>query len=239
MCLLYDEDEYYFNIVKGILNLMDSKFEDSYKKHYSLCQYIDDKSRKNKYEANNIAFKNYCIAIVNDINRMLNEYELNKERYSDNSSQTNEKEFLNKISEDKFEFLIKKSRIEYDDVLSNIFKISNNNDDILLKIKALSNNDKEKYFELKGYLEEYLEINAIKNNNIDLNQRIKSMEDKLKEQNDKLSSQDKAINSLELIVTEQKGNISELNTKIKNLSDDNAKIKEKLDFMETIINASL
>ena len=142
--------------------------------------------------------------------------------------------------------MIKKSRIEYDHVLSNIFKISNNNDDILLKIKALSNNDKEKYFELKGYLEEYLEINAIKNNNIDLNQTIKSIEKKLNEQNDKLSSQDKAINSLELILTEQKGklnsqsnNILELNTKIKNLSDDNAKIKEKLDFMEIIVKASL
>jgi len=239
MYLLYDEDEYYFNIVKGILNLMDSNFEDSYKKQYSLCQYIDDKSGKNKYETNNLAFKNYCIAIINDINRMLNEYELNKERYSDNSSKKNEKEFLNKISEDKFEFLIKKSKIEYNHVLSNIFKTSNNNDDILLKIKALYNNDKEKYFELKGYLEEYLEINAIKNNNIDLNQKIKSMEKKLKEQNDKLSSQDKAINSLELIITEQKGNIAELNTKIKDLSDDNAKIKEKLDFMEIIINASL
>ena len=56
------------------------------------------------------------------------------------------KEFLNKISEDKFKFLIKKSRIEYDHVLSNIFKTSNNNDDILLKIKTLSNNDKEKIF---------------------------------------------------------------------------------------------
>ena len=170
---------------------------------------------------------------------MLNEYELNKERYSENSSQTNEKEFLNKISEDKFEFLIKKSKIEYNHVLSNIFKTSNNNDDILLKIKALSNNDKEKYFELKGNLEEYLEMNAIKNNNIYLNQTIKSMEKKLKEQNDKL-------NSLELIVTEQKdkldsqnNNISELNTKIKNLSDDNAKIKEKLEFMEIIVKASL
>ena len=123
---------------------------------------------------------------------------------------------------------------------------SNNNDDILLKIKALSNNDKEKYLELKGNLEEYLEMNEIKNNNIDLNQIIKSMEKKLKEQNDKLSSQDKAINSLELIITEQKGkldsqnnNISELNTEIKNLSDDNAKIKEKLDFMEIIVKASL
>ena len=50
---------------------MDSNFEDSYKKQYSLCQYIDDKSRKNKYESNNLAFKNYCMAIVNDINRML------------------------------------------------------------------------------------------------------------------------------------------------------------------------
>ena len=156
------------------------------------------------------------------------------------------KEFLNKISEDKFKFLIKKSRIEYNHVLSNSFKTSNNNDDILLKIKALSNNDKEKYLELKGNLEEYLEMNEIKNNNIDLNQIIKSMEKKLKEQNDKLSSQDKAINSLELILTEQKGklgsqnnNISELNTKIKNLSDDNAKIKEKLDFMEIIVKASL
>ena len=115
---------------------MDSHLQELYKRQYSLNQSIDDKSGKNKYEADKLAFKNYCIAIIQDINRILNECKLNKDRYY---------------------------------ILSNIFNTSNNNDDILLKIKVFLNNDKEKYFLLKGHLEEYLQITPIKNNLINLN----------------------------------------------------------------------
>ena len=87
---------------------MDSHLQELYKRQYSLNQSIDDKSGKNKYEADKLAFKNYCIAIIQDINRILNECKLNKDRYSENSSQTNEKELLNKMPEDRFKFLIRK-----------------------------------------------------------------------------------------------------------------------------------
>ena len=239
MCLLYDDDKYYFKFVKGILNLMDSNLEDSYKRQYSLTQYIDDKNGKNKYDSDKLAFKNYCIAILQDINRILNECELNKENYLEKESQTNEKEFFNKMPEEKFQFLIKKSGLKYDNVLSNIFTTANNNDNILLEVKKLFNNDKEKYFELKGYLEEYLEINEIKNNNNELNQTIKSMEKIMNEQHKKLAAYDKTVkdqnNQLEL----QSNDISGLKNKIKNLSDENGEIKEKLKFMEIIVKASL
>ena len=52
---------------------MDSHLQELYKRQYSLNQSIDDKSGKNKYEADKLAFKNYCIAIIQDINRILNE----------------------------------------------------------------------------------------------------------------------------------------------------------------------
>ena len=220
MCLLYDDDKYYFKFVKGILNLMDSNLEDSYKRQYSLTQYIDNKNGKNKYDADKLAFKNYCIAILQDINRILNGCELNKENYLEKESQTNEKEFFNKMPEEKFQFLIKKSGLKYDNILSNIFTTANNNDNILLEVIKLFNNDKEKYFELKGYLEEYLEINEIKNNNNELNQTIKSMKKIMNEQHEKLAVYDKTVsdqnNKLEL----QSNDISGLKNQIKNLSDE-------------------
>ena len=94
MCLLYDYDKYYFKFVKGILNLMDSNLEDSYKRQYSLTQYIDNKNGKNKYDAEKLAFKNYCIAILQDINRILNGCELNKENYLEKESQQMKKNSL-------------------------------------------------------------------------------------------------------------------------------------------------
>ena len=87
---------------------MDSHLQELYKRQYSLNQSIDDKSGKNKYEADKLAFKNYCIAIIQDINRILNECKLNKDRYSVNSNQTNGKELLKKKSKDKLKFLIRK-----------------------------------------------------------------------------------------------------------------------------------
>ena len=110
------------------------------------------------------------------------------------------------MPEEKFQFLIKKSGLKYDNILSNIFTTANNNDNILLEVIKLFNNDKEKYFELKGYLEEYLEINEIKNNNSELNQTIKSMEKIMNEQHKKIEL--------------QSNDISGLKNQIKNLSDE-------------------
>ena len=124
------------------------------------------------------------------------------------------------MPEEKFQFLIKKSGLKYDNILSNIFTTANNNDNILLEVIKLFNNDKEKYFELKGYLEEYLEINEIKNNNNELNQTIKSMKKIMNEQHEKLAVYDKTVsdqnNKLEL----QSNDISGLKNQIKNLSDE-------------------
>ena len=229
LCLLYDEEKYYFNVVKGILNFMDSQFEDSYKKQYSLTQYIDDKNGKKYYEDNNLAFNNNCIAIVKDINRILTEYEFNKDRYIENSTQTERKELLDKMPEDKFKSLIRKARLKYDEILLNIFSSSNNNDDILLKIKALPEKDQEKYCELKDFLEEYLEIIALKN---DYSQTKKSTDKKINSLEQAIKEQNKTINS-------QNNTISSQNTKIENLANENVAIKEKLNFMEKVVNSSL
>ena len=225
---------------------MDSQIEDSYKRQYSLTQYIDDKSGKKYYEDNKLDFINNCMAIVKDINRILTENELNKDRYVQVSTQTDEKELLDKIPEDKFKSIIKKAGLKYDDILSNIFHTSNNDDDILLKMKTLSKNDEEKYLELKDNLEEYFEIRAIKKNNIDLNKTINSMKKMFTEQKDKLDSmeqtikeQNDKIDSKETTIQSQNKNISDLKTQIDNLTKENIIIKEKLGFMEIIVKASL
>ena len=64
--------------------------------------------------------------IVKDINRILTENELNKDRYVKVSTQTDEKELLDKIHEDKFKSIIKNLGLKYDDIFLNIFHSSNN-----------------------------------------------------------------------------------------------------------------
>ena len=133
------------------------------------------------------------------------------------------------MPEDKFKSLIRKARLKYDEILLNIFSSSNNNDDILLKIKALPEKDQEKYCELKDFLEEYLEIIALKN---DFSQTKKSTDKKINSLEQAIKEQNKTINS-------QNNAISSQNTKIENLANENVAIKEKLNFMEKVVNSSL
>ena len=245
LCFLYDEEKYYSNFVKEILNLIDH-FKVSYNPWCNITEYIDDKNGKNRYKTNNFAFRNCCIAIVKDINRIITEYELNKGKYIHDSTQTDEKESLDKISENKFKFLIRRAGLKYDDILLNIFNTSNNNDDILNKIKSLYKKDEEKYWELKDNLEEFLEINNIKKNIINWKQKINTMDKAIKSMNKKIininkviKEQNGKIDSQEKSTQNQNITISDLKTKIDHLSNENINIKKRLNFLEIFFKASL
>ena len=193
MSLLYNENVYYSNFVKGILGLMNSHFENSYFLQNCPIGYFNEQTGKKNYQDNSKGLLESLQKIIKDINRVLSEHELNQLRYIDKNSQTDLNELVNKMPEDKFKFLVKRSKLEYDKILLNIYNTSLNDDNILLKIKDLAKDNEDKYFELLGYVEEYIEINSMKMENKDLKNRMIDMTKKYQEQETKIETQNKTI----------------------------------------------
>ena len=253
MCLLYNDNVYYSNFVKGILGLMNSHFENSYFLQNCPIGYFNELTGKKNYQDNSKGLLESLQKIIKDINRVLSEHELNQLRYIEKNSQTDLKELVNKMPEDKFKFLIRRSKLEYDNILLNIYNTSLNDDNILLKIKDLSKDNEDKYIELIGYVEEYIEINSMKMENKDLNKRMIDMTKKYQEQETKIETQNKTIELLNNNLTSQNKTIELLNNnlttqnetiksqgnKINDLTEENASINTKLEFMEKIVYSSL
>ena len=253
MCLLYDENAYYSNVVKGILGLMNTYFENSYILQNCPIAYFNEKTGEKKYQDNSKGLLEPLQKIIKDIKRVLSEHELNQHRYIEKISQTDLKELVNKMPEDKFKFLIKRSKLEYDNILLNIYNTSLNDDNILLKIKDLAKDNADKYLELIGYVGEYIEINSMRMENKDLNNKMNDMNKKYHEQNktieslnNDLTSQKKTIESLNNDLTSQKKTIELQNesiksqgNKINDLTNENASINTKLEFMQKIVYSSL
>ena len=258
--LLYDENTYYSNFVKGILKLMKSNFEHSYIMQYCPKEYFDNEKGKNYYKDNEATLIKCLENVLKDINRVLYEDESNQNRYEEKPTQTDIKELKNKMPEDKFKFLIKRARLKYDNILMEVYRTSLNDNDILLKIKELAKKNEDKYFELECNIDQYNEINSIKMENKNLNEKINKITKQLGEQevtigsqnktieqqNEKIGSQNKTIEQQNekigfqnKTIEQQNKKIADLNTNIVNLTNENASINEKVNFMQKIVYSSL
>lgn len=262
MCLLYNENAYYSNVVKRILGLMNSHFENSYILQNCPIAYLNEQTGKKYYQDNPLGLLESLQKIIKDIKRVLTEHELNQNKYIGKHSQNEIKELENKMPEEKFKFLIKRSQLEYDNILLNIYNTSLNDDNILLKIKELTKDNADKYFLLKGYIEEYIEINSIKIEQKDFNNKMNDINKKYQELKTKIETQSKNIELINKNLTSQNKTIELLNNnftstsinktielrneiikshenKIDDLTKDYASINTKLDFMLKIVYFSM
>jgi len=246
MCLLYNENAYYSNVVKGILGLMNSHFENSYILQNCPIEYFNEQTGKKYYQDNPLGLSESLQKIIKDIKRVLTEHELNQNRYIGEFSQTDIKELENKMPEEKFKFLIKRSQLEYDNILLNIYHTSLNDDNILLKIKELTKDNADKYFLLKGYIEEYIEINSIKIEQKDFNNKMNDINKKYQELKTKIETQSKNIELINKNLTSQNKTIELRNeiikshgNKIDDLTKEYASINTKLDCMLKIVYFSM
>ena len=246
MCLLYNENAYYSNVVKGILGLMNSRFENSYILQNCPIAYFNEQTGKKYYQDNPLGLLESLQKIIKDIKRVLTEHELNQNKYIGEFSQTDIKELENKMPEEKFKFLIKRSQLEYDNILLNIYNTSLNDDNILLKIKELTKDNADKYFLLKGYIEEYIEINSIKIEQKDFNNKMNDINKKYQELKTKIETQSKNIELINKNLTSQNKTIELRNeiikshgNKIDDLTKEYASINKKLDFMLKIVYFSM
>ena len=224
LCLLYDENKYYSNLVKGILGLMKSLFEKSYLVHNCPNKFFEPQNAKINYENNKLSLKESLINIINDIDRVLTEHDINQKNYEENYTQT-EIEVTNKIPEKLFLLYLKKANLSSDAALLKIYNNSEDNNYLLTEIQKLSKIDCDKYYEIELFVSEYIkseslekEVKNLKILSIEAKETIKSQGETIKSQGETIQSQGETIKSQGINITN---------------------LKEKVDFMEVIVNASL
>ncbi len=267
LCLLYDENKYYSNLVKGILGLMKSLFEKSYLVHNCPNKFFEPQNAKiNYYENNKLSLKESLINIINDIDRVLTEHDINQKNYEENYTQT-EIEVTNKIPEKLFLLYLKKANLSSDAALLKIYNNSEDNNYLLTEIQKLSKIDCDKYFEIELFVSEYIKSESlekeVKNLKIlskeaketiksqgetiqSLNIELKEAKETIKSQGETIKSQGETIQSLNKELKEAKETIKSQGETIQSQGEtiksqgiNITNLKEKVDFMEVIVNASL
>ena len=252
LCLLYDENKYYSNLVKGILGLMKSLFEKSYLVHNCPNKFFEPQNAKINYENNKLSLKESLINIINDIDRVLTEHDINQKNYEENYTQT-EIEVTNKIPEKLFLLYLKKANLSSDAALLKIYNNSEDNNYLLTEIQKLSKIDCDKYYEIELFVSEYIkseslekEVKNLKILSIEAKETIKSQGETIQSLNKELNEAKETIKSQGETIKSQGETIQSLNNELKEAKEtiksqgiNITNLKEKVDFMEVIVNASL
>jgi predicted RNase H-like HicB family nuclease len=259
LCLLYDENKYYSNLVKGILGLMKSLFEKSYLVHNCPNKFFEPQNAKINYENNKLSLKESLINIINDIDRVLTEHDINQKNYEENYTQT-EIEVTNKIPEKLFLLYLKKANLSSDAALLKIYNNSEDNNYLLTEIQKLSKIDCDKYYEIELFVSEYIKSESlekeVKNLKIlskeaketiksqgetiqSLNKELKEAKETIKSQGETIQSLNKELKEAKETIKSQGETIQSQGETIKSQGINITNLKEKVDFMEVIVNASL
>ena len=225
---IYDDSQYYSNVVKGMMNFICSNFEYSKLKLYFDVDFF--KENYGYYKNNSDAFKNSLLTFVGQIKENLDLYEKDKERFKEKSSQT-EKIEEKKISENDFNDILVKADLDEDQTLLKIYKEAPGNQEIISRIKELS---MKKYSKIIIYMNEYTRYCA----------QINSLSDQVNEQK-------KDIENLKKDKIDKEAQINNLNTQVDNLNKDKidkdkkiraqedkiSNLQKKVDYMEVILNS--
>ena len=238
LCLLYDENKYYSNLVKGILGLMKSLFEKSYLVHNCPNKFFEPQNAKINYENNKLSLKESLINIINDIDRVLTEHDINQKNYEENYTQT-EIEVTNKIPEKLFLLYLKKANLSSDAALLKIYNNSEDNNYLLTEIQKLSKIDCDKYYEIELFVSEYIKSESLEKEVKNLKILSKEAKETIKSQGETIQSLNKELKEAKETIKSQGETIQSQGETIKSQGINITNLKEKVDFMEVIVNASL
>ena len=238
LCLLYDENKYYSNLVKGILGLMKSLFEKSYLVHNCPNKFFEPQNAKINYENNKLSLKESLINIINDIDRVLTEHDINQKNYEENYTQT-EIEVTNKIPEKLFLLYLKKANLSSDAALLKIYNNSEDNNYLLTEIQKLSKIDCDKYYEIELFVSEYIKSESLEKEVKNLKILSKEAKETIKSQGETIQSLNKELKEAKETIKSQGEAIQSQGETIKSQGINITNLKEKVDFMEVIVNASL
>ena len=229
--IIDNDNIYYSNIVKGVLNMMIANFDKDYMKHHFKSGFLMEFNRYTYYQSNSNELKKSLDNVIEDINRILDKDKLDKKKL-----------FGTKIQKKDFISIIEKACLEDDEaLLIQIYEESNSNDNIISKIKDLKI---KKYTRIITYINECLEINELKKLINNQSVKIEEQNVKIEEQNVKIEEQnvqieklnkDKNAQSAQLLKLNEK--INELNKQRENQDDNIEQLNKKVGYMEIILNA--
>ena len=231
---------------------MKSLFEKSYLVHNCPNKFFEPQNAKINYENNKLSLKESLINIINDIDRVLTEHDINQKNYEENYTQT-EIEVTNKIPEKLFLLYLKKANLSSDAALLKIYNNSEDNNYLLTEIQKLSKIDCDKYYEIELFVSEYIKSESLEKEVKNLKilskeaketiksqgETIQSLNKELKEAKKTIQSQSKELKEAKETIKSQGETIQSQGETIKSQGINITNLKEKVDFMEVIVNASL
>ena len=235
-----DNDKvYYSNIVKGVLNMMNANFDKTFMEHHFKSEFLLEINRYKYYQNDSDELKKSLAYVIEDINRILDKDKLEKNKLMGT-----------KIQKDAFESILNKAFLEdaEEDLLMKIYGKSKSNDKIISEIQGLKG---KKYKGIIAYINEYLEINELKNlintQNVKIqeqNVQIEKLKKDNQEQNEKIQklnedkiSQNAQIQKLNEDKISQNAQIQKLNDQKKTQDENINKLSSKVGYLEAILNA--
>ena len=260
---IYDDSQYYSNVVKGMMNFICSNFGYSKLKLYFDLNIF--KENYGYYKNNSDAFKNSLLTFVGQIKENLDLYEKDKERFEEKSSQT-EKIEEKKIAEKDFNDILVKADFAEDQTLLKIYEEAPGNQEIISRINKLS---MKKYSKIIIYMNEYTrycaqinslsaQVNEQKKDIVNLNKDKIDKDSKINNLNKDIENLKKDKIDKEAQINNLKTQVDNLNTQVDNLNKDNidkdkkiselnkdkkaqedkiSNLQKKVDYMEVILNS--
>ena len=235
-----DNDKvYYSNIVKGVLNMMNANFDKTFMEHHFKSEFLLEINRYKYYQNDSDELKKSLAYVIEDINRILDKDKLEKNKLMGT-----------KIQKDAFESILNKAFLEdaEEDLLMKIYGKSKSNDNIISEIQGLKG---KKYKGIIAYINEYLEINELKNlintQNVKIQEQNVQIEklkkdnqeqnvqiEKLKKDNQEQNAQIQKLNDQKKTQDDQ---IQKLNDQKKTQDENINKLSSKVGYLEAILNA--
>ena len=221
-----DNDKvYYSNMVKGVLNMMNANFDKTFMEHHFKSEFLLEINRYKYYQSDSDELKKSLAYVIEDINRILDKDKLEKNKLMGT-----------KIQKDAFESILNKAFLEdaEEDLLMKIYGRSKSNDNIISEIQGLKG---KKYKGIIAYINEYLEINELKNlintQNVKIQEQNVQIE-KLKKDNQEQNAQIQKLNDQKKTQDDQ---IQKLNDQKKTQDENINKLSSKVGYLEVILNA--
>jgi hypothetical protein len=217
---------YYSNIVKGVLNMINTSFDTTYMKHHLISGFLLEFNEYKYYQSNPDKLKKLLAELIEDIDRILENDKLEKNKL-----------IGTKIKKEDFISIIQKACLEEDDedLLIQIYEQSSSNDCLVSKIKGLQ---KRKYQRIITYYNEYLEITELKKTINTQNVQMEKQKKENQEQIEKLQKDNqKQIEKLEKNIEKLEKENQKQNVQIKTQDGNINQLRNKVDFLEIILNA--
>ena len=221
----YDDNKYYHNFISGMLSSLKIYFENRYLTQYISSEYFTSKNKAKAYKERNGELNQSLENMLKDIERLL---EFDGRKRESKYTQTQEPYEGEKIPENEFDQMIIRAKLkENKKELNKLYLKCKTTNDI---IKALQK--EEKYIDLFFYVNDYLKLKQINEENMTMKDSMKEMKDSMKEMKD---SYDK-INKENMTMKDSHDKMNEENENLKNSIKE---MNKKITFMEKIMMSSL